>query len=43
MIPNGEKREAKPKGRKDKFEGRRWNYLPVKKTINIIKRNNIKK
>ena len=36
MIPNVEKCGAKS-------EGRRWHYFVVKKIINIIKRNNIKK
>ena len=35
MISNGEKREAKSKGR--------WDYLAAKKTVSIIKRNYIKK
>ena len=33
MIPNGEKCEAKSEGW--------WHYLAVKKTISIIKRNNV--
>ena len=44
MVPNKEKHQAKSKESKAKSEGqRRWHYLALKKIINIIKRNNIKK
>ena len=41
MIPKREKRKTKSKGHEAMSEGRQWHYLSVKKTLSIIKRNNV--